>query len=168
MENQNTQPNETPVPEVTGPVTDDMVVERLLAASKAKPSKSKIKAKHTVAVVEATAFGAINKKSISVEREVTSKAELPEDEKKAALEKELDDQMKAKLGHAVTPISDERLEKAKEIRNTLTELWSTEASQTDPNDDKYITGLPKDGNGATVNENSGDSGVRITFQSKKE
>lgn len=171
--------------DTSGKLTDPHVLERLKAV--AKSAKKSIKSRHTVTTTEtikvATAFGATNTE-VTVEKEVHSQPKTDE-EKKAALEAELDAQMKQKLGDAAVPVDPEKLAKAKEIRDALSSIWAipglsganpeeakerTERRQTDDKKyagaDQYIEGVSVDGNGATVNTEAGDSGVRIKFTSK--
>lgn len=175
MENEKQEINdspETPVTEVAGPMTDQMVQERLAAVAKAAntPKRSRLKSRHTVEVTEtvkvATAFGATNKE-ITVIKEVVPEIPKTEEEKKAALEEELEHQLKQKLGHAAVPVPQEKLDKAKEIRNALSSLWSTNLSQTSSVDDKFIEGVPGDSGSAVVNTEAGQNDVRISFKSKK-
>ncbi len=164
MENENTEIKDS---QPTG--TDPFAVERLVAKVKAKPKKT-IKSRHIVQSIEtvkvATAFGATNKE-IVVENEVVPEKPKTDEEKKLALEAELDTQLKQKLGDAIVPVDQVRLDAAKEIRQALSGLWSTESSPGYSPDDKYIEGIPTDGATAVENPDAGDSGVRISFKSKK-
>jgi hypothetical protein len=166
MENNN---EKSILPEIEGDLSDPMVQERLRAVSKANLNnvrqKSRIKARTTVVVKEASAFGAVNKE-ISVPREIVASSTVPDVDKTEALQEELDHQLKQKLGHFAVPVEQERLDKATEIRTTLAGLWSIDPSATDASSDKYIEGLPSDGGSAVVNTEAGDSGVRISFKSK--
>lgn len=171
MENENTQssPDQT---EVSGSIADPLTQERLLAVAKGKKPKG-IKARHVIKTTEtvkvASAFGTVNKE-VEVEK-VVEKTLVGEQEKvtaEAPTEDQQDAELRAKLVANGTPEAEieAKLAEAKEVREKLKSLWSTDISKTSAQDDRYISGLPVDGNGASVNTDAGDSGVRIKFTSK--
>lgn len=175
---------ESPSTDVSGNLNNPHVLERLKAVAKSsKAPKKGIKSRHTVETTEtikvATAFGATNTE-VTVQKEAKSEPKTKE-EKKTALEAELDHQMKQKLGDAAVPVDPEKLAKAKEIREALASIWAipglpadeakerSDRRQTDDKKyagaDQYIEGT-SNGNATSVNPEAGDSGVRIKFTSK--
>lgn len=171
MENENTN---TPEPEidVAGSINDPMTQARLQAVAKAKAPKG-IKARHKVETTEtikvATAFGATSKE-IVVEKTI-EKTLVGEQDKTVSdvpTEDAMDAEVRAKLVESGCPESeiDKRVADARKLRLMLKGQWSDDIKKTSSADDKFIEGLPTDGNVATVNPDAGANGVRIKFTSK--
>ncbi len=167
MENQNDQ---NPVhPEVTGEIIDPHTQQRLVAVAKAK--KGGIKSRHKIVTTEtvkvATAFGATTKE-IQVEK-VVEKELKAEDQTSVVVPPPIEEQdaaLRANLVFQGVPEDqiETKLAQAKEIREKLKGLWSTQTSTGYSPDDKYIEGIDM---GTNVNLDAGDSGVRMKFNSAK-
>lgn len=165
MENENKEIKDSQNP------ADEFSTLRAVAKLKAKPKG--FKSRHTITTTEtikvATAFGATTQE-IQVEKPVES---LTAEQHEANVKTAHDDALiegttvinQEDGSKTIVSLTPEEAEKAKELRDKLASMWSTDASQTDPNADRYIEGVPT-GN-VVHNPDSGHSGVRMSFKSKK-
>jgi len=146
-----------------GHINNPMTQERLVAISKNKDNP--IIPKHTIDIPHiskiATSFG-ITTSEYTLRKHVSSQ-KLNTTDKIKALNIELDTQLKSLLGHVIVPVDNKRLSNAKDIRDTLSPLWSTDITKTNSDDDQYIDGLHSVSE-TKRNPTSGFSGVRIRFK----